>query len=288
MSNLRFIKSSGCLILSSPPHVKIDIDRSDVLERVKAEKALLGRYFSDSPLGGDVVDDFPHRWWHCVRTEPVSLETLSAKGRYRVRKGLSNNVFRIATPDDISQSAPLLLEVMKRSFADYPKVYSPAAPTLSDVERLARIAAKELEDIWLVTNRESGELAGYAHCGVMDGCVAISSVKIDPRFLATEANAALAYTICRHYINESGYRYVIDGERNIRHLSKYQDFLVSVLGFRKVFCKLHVVYHPLVRPIVAVLYPFRGIFKAMDQTNRLIYNISCILRQEEIARCFNK
>jgi len=225
------------------------------------------------------------QWWHCLRESPIDLDQLTAKQRYRIRKGLKNNDNWLATPQDIMDNAEEILQAYQDSFSDYPKVYKPAPLDIEQVNNLARLVENPTQDIWLIRDIAANTIVGFAHCSKIGKALALSQVKIAPQYLKNESNAALVYEICNHYLKpEMGFEYVLDGERNIRHRTNYQDYLCRVLSFRKCLCRLHVVYHPVIKPVVAMLYPFRKLIAKIEESNRLIYNVSCILRQEEIAR----
>ena len=84
-----------------------------------------------------------------------------------------------------------------------------------------------------------------------------------------------------------GIRYILGGYRTMIHDSNYQDYLEKNFGFRKAYCRLHVQYRPWMQVAVSVLYPFRDILKRCSK-HKLIYQIWCTLRQEEIYRTFLK
>jgi len=57
--------------------------------------------------------------------------------------------------------------------------------------------------------------------------------------------------------------YIVDGEKNINHITKHQDYLWSKMGFRKVYCKLNIVYRPGVQLLANILWHFRKMKKNM-------------------------
>lgn len=194
----------------------------------------------------------------------------------------------IASEKDIETYAEELFTAFADSFSDYPEAYRPKLNKEKSIEGFKRVANSPTQDFWICRNIESGKIIGHAICGKQGEMVHLTAVKIAPQFLGTEINAALAYRICEHYINDKGYAYVCDGERNIRHQTSYQDFLIRVLGFKRVYCKLNVIYHPWIKPVVATLYPLRKIIGKIGERNSFIYNIFCLLMQEQYARGCNK
>ena len=83
----------------------------------------------------------------------------------------------------------------------------------------------------------------------------------------------------RYYLNECNLSYVNEGTRSILHATNVQSFLIEKFKFRKAYCKLHIQYHPLVRIIVFLLYPFRRLI--IKSNNTLLHKIGVVLMQEE-------
>ena len=98
-------------------------------------------------------------------------------------------------------------------------------------------------------------------------------------------NAALVYGVLRYYEKNKQYLYITDGQRAIKHQTNFQSYLEKYFGFRKAYCKLNILYNPILKIFVNILYPFRGIIKHI-QDSRFAYNIYCVLEQERIRRSF--
>lgn len=280
----QFRKYLGTLISTSLPHEECALTRDEILVLVKSQKALLARYTSDSQIFSEQKDRPTTGWWHCVRTEPIDIATLTAKQRYRVRRGLErNDIFR-ADAEYIMSNADALYHSYGKSIEDYPEVYRHnPQPKEQFIQSLIQFIEPGRSDLWICRDKESGNIAGYGHTPYIGKVVFLSMVKLDPAYFKNEVNAALIYEVCRYYLNELSFDYICDGERNIRHQTSYQDFLVTVLGFRKAPCRLNIVYHPLFKIVVKTLYPFRRMLKPFC-SNKLIYNAYCLLFQEQCAR----
>lgn len=294
-----FTKYSGALIFNGLPH-KIYAINSDKLRLIiKQKKALFARYFTDSELlsytpslpceHNQQITSMRHQnydgWYHVVRDTPIFFENLQAKQRYRVKKGKSLNNIYIATVEELNTSFDSIYYMLLESYKDYPKTYKPSD---SDVRKfLHSLVESHINgrgNIWLVRDIESDRLIGLSYCSFDEDTIGLKVVKVNPSYLKNEVNAALVYDICQHYINNKGYRYVNDGERNIRHITNYQEFLIRVLGFHKAKCQLHIIYHPILRPAINILYFFRKLILRIGKYNKFIYNVSCVLKQEEIVR----
>lgn len=79
--------------------------------------------------------------------------------------------------------------------------------------------------------------------------------------------------------------YICDGARSIQHETAFQDYLEKYFEFRKAYCKLHIVYKPVIKMVVGVIYPLRRVLRKLDGINA-IRKINALLRMEEINRSF--
>ena len=114
------------------------------------------------------------------------------------------------------------------------------------------------QDIWICIEKENRQIIGYAVCNIQGNFVNLVQVKVPTEKLRTEANAAIVFRLSEYYLKEQHLNYICDGERNIKHRTQYQDYLVRVLNFRYAYCKLNIVYSSKMRFIVNLLYPFMG------------------------------
>lgn len=281
----KFDRYHGSLVSTELPHCDVSVTTDEILTEVKKTRALFARYTSNSQIFNSQAVCGGVGWWHCVRTEPININTLNSKQRYRVRKGLKNNYIYIASIEDLENEADNLYNVYRNSLESYPKTYKPHLISQKDfIESLKQRIQPNKSDLWFCKDKYSDKVIGYAHTPYTNQMCYLAIVKIDPAYLKSDVNAALVYEICHHYLNVLGIRYICDGERNIRHQTQYQDFLVAVLGFRKAPCRLNVIYHPLFKPIIKAIYPFRCLLKPLKNCNKLIFNTYCTLYQEQCAR----
>ena len=245
-----------------------------------AHHAFLARWTSDFDSA------HPTQWWYCICDDFTPLNELSAKQRYRVKKGLDNcNIQRI-TNESPTLSVEAIAHLLIDSFMDYPAKYR---PDLSLNKWIAEVRSKldnpEI-DVWLASDKQNGELIGYGYCTKRGNIIYLNQIKVPTKYLAKEVNAAFAYSLCEYYLQQLDFQMIIDGERNIKHETKYQDFLVRVINFRYAYCKLNIIYSPLMKCAVYTLYPFRKLFGLIGKKSSLFYNVFCILKQEEIRRSF--
>lgn len=213
----------------------------------------------------------------------ICLAKLNPKQRYRIRRGLANTYVQRLSHTDVIKHIDDLYKVAVDSFSEYPEKYRPHIDYSQFIEEHS--TAVNL-DYWGCIDKSTNEFCGYAICGKQEEMVHLSVVKVSPQFLNNDVNAALAYTICDYYLNSQKLKYVCDGERNIKHETNYQTFLIKTLGFRLAYCRLNVIYHPVVGLVVKCLYPFLPVVKLLSKHSKHIYTLYCVLKQEKITRSF--
>lgn len=108
--------------------------------------------------------------------------------------------------------------------------------------------------------------------------------KTNPEYEKYALNAALVEKVVSHYQDFLTYGGVIcDGARSINHETAFQDYLEKYFGFRKAYCKLHVVYNPRVKWLIKLLYPFRKILQQFDNIG-IVHWANAVLEMEKIVR----
>ena len=86
----------------------------------------------------------------------------------------------------------------------------------------------------------------------------------------------LFFSLCQHYLQRVGYRYITDGSRTITEHSQIHDFLIQNFHFRRAYCQLEVHYCWWMKIAVKMLYPFRKIIS--------LPRIKAILNMEAMQR----
>lgn len=129
-------------------------------------------------------------------------------------------------------------------------------------------------------DRESNQLCGYAYLTEHSDYVEFNVLRVDPECERNGINAAMVAAIVENYNDRLGTDfYINDGSRSIRHETAFQDYLEKYFGFRKAYCKLHMVYRFPINVIVKILYPFRKMIKGKTIVGSLVRGI---LKMEEM------
>ncbi len=226
--------------------------------------------------------DFDHcetqDWWYVVKDDAYDISKLKAKHRWVVKQGEKN--FEVKRIDPISYREDIFL-VAIAAFSAYPAKYR---PDLQKEQFFREIDTWKDSTVYGAFYRETGKLAGYSVTKDMGSYIAFPIQKTDPEYEKYQVNAALVYCI----LSELGPaltqgKYICDGERNILHETGFPDYLIKYFGFRKAYCKLHLIIAPKIRWIVCVAYPFRKVLYKLDGVKKL-HQLNGILRMREILR----
>lgn len=131
---------------------------------------------------------------------------------------------------------------------------------------------------------ELNQLSGYALISEHENWANFAVLKVIPECEKLAINAAIVAAICEHYNDRLGDSfYISDGERNIVHITAFQDYLAKYFNFRKAYCKLNLKYKKPIGLCVKVLMPFRLLIKKLD-TKPLFSKASAILLMESISQ----
>ena len=260
------------------PHTALIEDKS-IWSICEGGKPLLVRWTTDFDCG------YETDWWYVIKDTPFDIFALKAKRRYEIKKGQKNFLVKEICPGDFVEE---LYKVQVEAYSAYPEKYRPKV----DKNRWQASILEQSETpgvTYLAAfSKESGELSGYAKLTRDGRCIHFESLKTRPAFENLSVNAALVMRIMELYDEDlrSG-AYICDGSRNIRHETAFQAYLEKYFGFRKAYCRLHVVYNPTCRVMVRVLYAFRKLLKKMDGIS-VVHKLNGVLLMEEILRKQNK
>jgi hypothetical protein len=219
------------------PHIPIEVDRAGLREAMAQTKALLACWTTH----WNGYDD-SEWWWVACDQDEYDVETVtSPAGRQSIRKGLrSCSVSRVEAAEFRSLAYPIQRAALVR--------YGAKPPTESEwaghVDHLSSYPGTEFWGAFY-----DGHLAAFVICLVIDGAVDLGSAKSDPDFHKHEPNAALFYTVCKHYLG-NGLGYVTNGSRTLSHPTAINAYLEK-LGFRKIPCRVEVELSPVAKAIHA-------------------------------------
>lgn len=269
------------LVPTLPPH--IDPDTSWMKDSAKWKEYAGGK----TPLFARWVSDFDcpeeTEWWCIIKDTPFDIMSLKSNRRSLITRGLKRVDVKVIIPADYAEQ---MSNILVKEWKYYDDSYEEGNDRQEQTEEFKKLTCDNLGNSEYLGAflKDTDTMIGYAIYNLFDDWIEYSVVKTDPEYLNTQVNAALAYFGVERYMRP-GIKYIHGGWRTMIHESNYQEYLLKNFGFRKAYCKLHIQYRPLMKLAVNVLYPIRGIIKKFSK-NKLIYQVWCTMRQEEIHRTF--
>lgn len=266
-----------CLIPKTPPDVDLcALGGDDQIRNYLLKKnLLLARWTSDFDCGKET------EWYYVIKDDEFDISKLNSNRRYKINKGNKNFYTKVINPQEYVND---IYEVTTLAFMSYPLKYRPVIKRAEFIRNFQQGDMKKRVFIG-VFDKRTDKMCGYASLYCYDDCMDYSVHKTIPNEEKRQVNAALVFGVLQYFEAHSEYRYLNDGARNIRHETAFQDYLQKYFGFRKAYCKLNIVYHPVVDIVVKMIYPFRNIINFFKNT-RITYNIYCAIEQEKIRRTF--
>ena len=231
-------------------------------------------FFARWTSGWDL--DHETGWWYVIKDTPFDLAEPKSSHRAKIKKGIKNFDVRIIEPGDYLSD---LYRATVKAYSGWPKKYRPSETEEQFVRNM-----EEAENIKVfgAFSREDGVLYGYAVVEEYESYAAGSVLRTDPDEERLGINAAVMYAILEYYNDRlhDGY-YFCDGERSIRHETRFQEYLEKYFDFRKAYCTLNLRYRPGTGFLVKALYPFRKLIKGKTALGS---RIAGVLRMEATRR----
>ncbi len=263
------------MIPDTPPDVQVDITAlkdGSIWKLAPGKRPLLARWTTDFDCARETA------WWYVIREGTYDLSQMKAKRRYEITRARKNFRVCVIDPKDYAQA---LFQVQQAAFEAYPAKYRPHL----DRDDFLR-SCQNWQGICLgaFSVQEPQRLCGYVRLLRQDRCIHFQVQKADPGWERSGVNAALVdgvLTCCDRELRQGCY--ICDGQRNINHETAFQDYLEKYFGFRKAYCRLEILYHPLIRWAIPVCYRCRGLLARLDRS-RLVHLINSALKMEQIIR----
>ena len=253
----------------------------DTDELFKKLGGILIRYTTDFDCGEETG------WWYVIKDTPFDIASLKAKRRYEITKGTRNFTVRTIEADKYKDA---LFNVQVEAFKAYPEKYRPTVERNTFEQYIEQELCSENAVVYGAFAAETDELCGYAYVRKDKKYWNFSVLKTVPRCERDGVNAALIYQMLLDFNKEKEAGsdiYINDGERSVIHETAFPDYLEKYFGFRKAYCKLHIVYNRKYKALVKIAYSMRKILAKMDNIG-LIHKVNGILKMEEIIRTQSK
>lgn len=273
MSLKDWIEYNHCLISNRSPHLQPPKEIPSYWYMIK-KRILMARWSDDWNCG------YETEWWYCIKSDQFDIDSLKAKRRYEINKGIRNFDVKIINPINYIQD---IYNVFLSAYLEYPSIYRPNI-SIEQIRKDCFYWSKN--NIVIGCFNDQKKIVGCSILTKHFDYMSFNVLRVDPRYQKLGINFAIVFFICRHFINDENVYYISDGERNIRHITAFQDFLIKYFQFKKIYCRLNIKYNPFVKILINILFPFRKCILKKNRHNKFIYNISCLLNQESIRRSF--
>ena len=222
-------------------------------------------------------------WWYCIKDTPFEKEKLKSRHRYKINKAERN--FYCIRITNIEKYINELFAVQKLAFSDYPASYRPKNLSLVNLKK-ELVGSNKV--VYAAFDRETNKLSGYAILTEHDTWIGLSAVKVDPKEEKKQINAALINEILVDNSEKlANGIYISDGERNINHITNFQNYLVKYFQFRFAYCHLNVLYRFPINILIKVIYPIKKVFQPLDKIS-IIHKVNSIMKMEKIRRSFRE
>ena len=260
-----------CLLLNESPNVVVDDQM--IKDALKKSNAWFARYITEFDISENT------EWWYCLKDDKYDISLFKAKARYEINKGRKN--FYVNKINAFEYDEDIYIIDVKK-FEEYPVAYRPEIKKNGDKYLTSERVKKS--DIWFgLFDINNGKLSGYAVVKETEfGCVNLNVVAILPETYKRNSSAALVDGILTYYQNKAEKHYICDGSRNIKHITNYQDFLISTFGFRRAYCRLKIIYKWWMKIAVVMIKPFKNLLLKSDRP--LFYSMGSLLKMDEYAR----
>ena len=217
-------------------------------------------------------------WWHVIKDEQEDYDSLGKKVRYSIRKGKNRYEARPVSKKTIEKQG---YPVFRSAFSRYSNAKNPF--NHQEFITAIRLLPPETE-FWLVRDRTTGEMVGFSENFVSANICRFVTMWHNPIALKENSGYVLIHEMNKHYLNERKLEFITNGVRNIYHDTAIHEFLESKFGYRKAYCRLMLVYHPIAKAIVSLLFPIRNALP--NRRGGFSEKTSAILELERIRRSF--
>lgn len=216
-------------------------------------------------------------WYWVIKDTPICLENLKSKHRYEIKKGIANFEVKPIEPCNYPDE---LYEIAVDTLKTYPSAYQ----NIPSKEQFVKMLPT-WEFTFGAFSKENERLCGYIIMVERDEVLYYSEQRVLQSCEKQYINSALVFGMLDYYKEriEAG-AYIVDGEKNINHITNHQEYLCSKMGFRKANCKLNIVYRPGIRVIVNILWSFRKVIKKYDLRLPLIHSLNGVMKLEAVIR----
>lgn len=261
---------NGAIIPTDPPHINVKESRKNITSRIIKTRSYFARW----------VENFDKskqkNFWYVICDKQYNLEDYSVNTRSKIRRALKkNSVKKIKKEILITDGYDVYINAVKR----YKTLARPMKR--AEFENSIKVLNSRYE-FWGVNLNENGKLVAYAIVDPLKGHCNYSVIKFNSDYLKFYTSYALYFVMNKYYLSLSNLKYVSEGARSILHNTNVENFLVEKFYFRRAYCDLKIIYHPLIKLIIKLIYPFRFLLSKIEIN--FFHKVYVVLKQHEIFR----
>lgn len=265
------------VIPDTPPHELPDLTplKDGSIWNIDGKFPLFARYTTDFDCPKETD------WYYLIKDTLYEPNLLDRKKRYNINRGRKNFEVKIIKPKEYLNE---LADVIDNSFKCYPTQYKPNFNKLDFIKKIKN-GIWDNYIVFAAFDKTSGKIGGITLIKIQSNQIVTIQQKATEWAEKNRVNYALVDGYLTHFNNllKEGY-YINGGGKNLVHLTNWHEIKINYFGFRKIFCKLNIVYRPIIKPIVFILYLFRRSINSLKNKSPLLYKINAVLEMESIAR----
>lgn len=194
------------------------------------------------------------KFWYLIKDSFGGMEEQSQNERKKLRHALRSFDYKLVDNQLIREKA---YPIAKATFDDYR--VSDRAMSEAVFNEYLEYCAKNDFDYWGAFDKENGELVGFCAVHMWENSCEYGLIGFVPKYKhnATYPYYGFFYKMNEYYLQDKGFKFVVDGARSITEHSEIQPFLEQKFKFRKAYCKLKIRYKWWLGIVVRMLCPFR-------------------------------
>ncbi len=267
-------KYHGALIPWKPPHLDIGLSRNEIKQEVKNNNAFFARWTTNFDSKKQSV------FWYIINDKKCDLKDYSVNTRSKIKRGLKKLTVKKISKKELLKSG---YSVYKNALERYDVVLQKLNQNefKKEIESLG-----EQWDFWGVYCSKSQNLVAYSLNRIVDDYCDYSTIKFDPMYLKYYSSYVLYYSMNKHYLNDSNFKYVNNGTRSISHQTNIHDFLIDKFKFRKAYCKMEIEYAPFFKMLINAFSLFGYVFSLIPLN--IFRKLHVVLFQESIQSICEK
>lgn len=273
MNNFRYVNPS--VIPACEPHKDLDFSNAKngcIWNDFKENKPLFSWWITDFDCSDNT------NWWYLIKEKPFCKEELHDSTNRNIRKALNRCTVKLIDPLNFKDE-------LYDCYCDALKRYGGYKETVNKsvfIENLEKDCENNLE-YWGAFSNQDGKLIGYMSVIIYKESVEFDVAKFSSAYMNLRPSDAIYATVLDNYLNVRGFKYVSSGSRSINPFTNTQDYKERTFGYRKAYCKLHLIFNPKYHLLIKCLYPFRKILIHLDFIP-CFHRYNKALRIKEISR----